>query len=177
MEIRISPNLNSILDRAVEEAMRTGWTTVEPDHLLLGILRHRENDAARVIEDFGIDPAEMKDFIDSTIFRHSPVAWSDRGRIKVSGAARNLLNLAAFEAIKAGQDEISAVHLLLALMKNGSGCGRTYLEENGIDAAGLQARLKASGKLTPGVRNVTPVPEEIPQIIRISRKNEEDIFS
>ena len=43
MEIRISEELNSIINYAREEAMRTGSYGIGPDHLFLGIIRHGDN--------------------------------------------------------------------------------------------------------------------------------------
>ena len=42
MEIKISRELNIIINFARDEAMRTGSYGISPDHLLLGIIRHRE---------------------------------------------------------------------------------------------------------------------------------------
>ena len=45
MEISISNELNYIISYSREEAMRTGSYGIAPDHLFLGILRHKENAA------------------------------------------------------------------------------------------------------------------------------------
>ena len=63
MEISISDELNSIVNYAREEAMRTGSYGIAPDHLFLGILRHRENSATDTLKGLGIDVEEMKQFI------------------------------------------------------------------------------------------------------------------
>ena len=60
MEISISDELNSIINFSREEAMRTGSYGIAPDHLFLGILRHRENTAVDVLRGNGIDIEEMK---------------------------------------------------------------------------------------------------------------------
>ena len=43
MNLQLTNELNDILTYAREEAMRLGNFTVSTDHLILGILRHREN--------------------------------------------------------------------------------------------------------------------------------------
>ena len=65
MEISISDQLNSIINYSREEAMRTGSYGIAPDHLFLGILRHRENTAVDAMIGTGTDIQELKQFIDS----------------------------------------------------------------------------------------------------------------
>ena len=72
MEIKISDELNSIIRYAREEAMRTGSYGIGPDHLFLGMMRHSDNDACRLLAGLGVDIDEFKRFIDShiTALRH-----------------------------------------------------------------------------------------------------------
>ena len=65
MQIQISDALNGIIKYAREEAMRTGSYGIGPDHLFLGIIRHEENTAFQVLQGLGVEPAELKGFIDS----------------------------------------------------------------------------------------------------------------
>ena len=64
MEISISDELNSIINFSREEAMRTGCYGIAPDHMFLGIIRHKENAGADALMGTGIDLNEMKEFID-----------------------------------------------------------------------------------------------------------------
>ena len=58
MEISISDELHSIINFSREEAMRTGSYGIAPDHLFLGILRHRENIATDALRAAEIDLEE-----------------------------------------------------------------------------------------------------------------------
>ena len=60
MEIKISDELNDIIRYARDEAMRTGSYGIGPDHLFLGILRHGENAACKVIVGLGVDTDGFK---------------------------------------------------------------------------------------------------------------------
>ena len=53
--MRISDELSAALSYAREEAMRLGSYSIGPDHLLLGLLRHAQNDAVRFLLDAGVD--------------------------------------------------------------------------------------------------------------------------
>ena len=68
MEIKISEELNAIINYARQEAMRTGSYGIGPDHLFLGMLRHEDNTACQVLSQLDTDLQEFKRFIDSKIF-------------------------------------------------------------------------------------------------------------
>ena len=63
MDIRVSGELNSIITYAREEALRTGSYGIGPDHLFLGIIRHVDNDAYRILEGLEVDMDQLKNSI------------------------------------------------------------------------------------------------------------------
>ena len=93
MEMKISDELNLIVRYAREEAMRTGSYGIGTDHLVLGILRHADNNACRALRGLGADPEEMKQFIDVHIFRQGSIPYSDIDQVVLSRSAQSLLNL------------------------------------------------------------------------------------
>lgn len=180
MEVHLSPNLRAILERAAEEALRTGSPAIEADHLALGILRHKENDAARTLEKMGVDSSELKDFLDTFLFRPGkvvgstvtgsrPQAASDPSGLSATKETRALVSKAIYEALKASRDEADPAHLLLSIVKDGQNHTSAFLKENGIDAARLESVLREEGLLKPTVRDVTPIPENTPHIFAIPK--------
>ena len=133
MEISISDELNSIINFSREEAMRTGSYGIAPDHLFLGILRHRENTAVDALRGAMIDIEEMKQFIDEKIFTNEHIPYSDIDKVSFSRGAQNVLSFTILEATKLRSAQASSQHLLLALCKVGSSYGSTYLHDQGID--------------------------------------------
>lgn len=133
MEISISDELNSIINFSREEAMRTGSYGIAPDHLFLGILRHRENTAVDALRGAMIDIEEMKQFIDEKIFTNEHIPYSEIDKVSFSRGAQNVLSFTILEATKLRSAQASSQHLLLALCKVGSSYGSTYLHDQGID--------------------------------------------
>ena len=133
MEISISDELNSIVNYAREEAMRTGSYGIAPDHLFLGILRHRENSAADTLKGLGIDVEEMKQFIDSHIFTNEHIPYSEIDNVRFSRGAQNVLSFTILEATKVNCAQADTPHLLLALCRAGGSYGSTYLRDLGVD--------------------------------------------
>ena len=132
MEIGISDELNSIINFSREEAMRTGCYGIAPDHLFLGILRHRENAGCDALMGTGVDVNEMKQFLDSRIFTNEHIPYSDIDSVTFSRGAQNVLSFTILEATKVRSASASSQHLLLALCREGSSYGSSYLHDLGI---------------------------------------------
>lgn len=150
MEIGISDELNSIVNYSREEAIRTGSYGIAPDHLFLGILRHRENTAADTLRGLGTDIEEMKQFIDSRIFTNEHIPYSDIDKATFSRGAQNVLSITILEATKVSSAKASSQHLLLALCRTADSYGGTYLRDNGIKYADIYKYLDNNDMLDRG---------------------------
>lgn len=149
MEIKISDDLNSIINYAREEAMRTGSYGIGPDHLFLGILRHYDNEACKALIYLGTNVESMKTFIDSRIFTNEQIPYSELEHITFSRAAQNILSLTIMEATKLRCNEAGAQHLLLALCRTTGSYGVAYLRNIGIDYGRILSYLEKNGLLRP----------------------------
>ena len=149
MEIKISDELNSIIRYAREEAMRTGSYGIAPDHLFLGMVRHGENDACRVLVALGVDTADFKEFIDSHIFVNDPVPFAEADKISFTRYAQNVLSITVMEASKMVSQQATSLHLLLALCRTSENYGQAYLRQKGIDYGRLLSHMRDEGILSP----------------------------
>ena len=154
MEIKISDELNSIIRYAREEAMRTGSYGIGPDHLFLGMMRHADNDACKVLAGLGVDMDAFKRFIDSHIFTNESIPYSESDKISFSRYAQNVLSITVMEASKMNAPEALSLHLLLALCRTTENYGQAYLRQHGVDYGRLLAYMRDEGLLrfgeTPG---------------------------
>ena len=133
MEIKISDELNAIINFAREEAMRTGSYGISPDHLFLGILRHGNNAAYEILKSLDTDTDEFKQYIDRHIFTNEQIPFSEIDHITFSRGAQNILSITILEATRLNCTEASSQHLLLALCRNTGSYGQGYLRDTGID--------------------------------------------
>lgn len=180
MEISISDELNSIINFSREEAMRTGSYGIAPDHMFLGIIRHRENTATDALRGVVIDIEEMKQFIDSHIFTNEHIPYSEIDNITFSRGAQNVLSFTILEATKLRSAQASSQHLLLALLKSGNSYGSTYLRDLGVDYTRIYKYLERNEMLDQGTADLGnpeegKQEEEAPQLrIRAVRKEEQE---
>lgn len=142
MEIALGGDLSSIITYSIEEAMRTGSYTVAPDHLFLGIIRHKENNAADLLRTLGINLSEMKQFIDKKLFSNEHVPYDDVEKVTFSRNAQNILSFTIIEASREGCLKVAPHHLLLALCRAAQSYGSTFLQDLGIGYYNIRKQLE-----------------------------------
>lgn len=108
--MEITQNLNSILTYAKQEAQRLGSDQIQPEHLLLGILRLGKGKAYQLLIQSGSNPDALKKEIDKT---YLPKTITEA---VMSRTSQRLMRLAAIEAGYFG-GPVGSVHLLLAILR------------------------------------------------------------
>ena len=168
MQLQVSEDLNKIIAYAREEAMRTGSYGIGPDHLFLGIIRHEENAAFTTLQHLGVEPADLKAFIDQRIFTNETIPYEQIDHISFSRQAQNVLSITVMEASRLKSPMARPEHLLLALCRTTESYGQVYLRSHGIDYGRLLAYMEDEGMLQqqkPAPREEQPSqgPDEEPE--------------
>ena len=143
MDFRFSEDFLKVLEFSRDEAVRTGWHNICPDHIMLGILRHSDNAACHALEARGIDLSLFKEEIDRAIFVSEQIPWEERGSINLSQAASSLLKSALLESSKCKSNFVEPLHFLLALTHIWGSYSHDWLEEHGISPASLPSPAPA----------------------------------
>lgn len=178
MKLELSEEIAKILEYAKIEAMRTGSWTAGTGHLVLALLRHGDNDACRILAQVGLDPAELKQFLDGKLFRRAGIPYAEEERVGFSRDAENTMSLAVLEASMASQREVRAVHLLLSAVRCPGNPCTAFLEQHGVSYARLCDAMRAAGLLQPEIREEKeekPAERLLDVIELIGRENQ--IFS
>ena len=142
MDFRFSEDFLEVLNLSRDEALRTGWRNISPDHITLGILRRSGGKACRILESLGISLSDFKERLDAAVFVSEQVPWEEREQINLHGSALSLLQHASLEAARCASPELKPLHYLLALCRMGGSCSHDYLKEHGIE---LRTLVEASG--------------------------------
>ena len=143
--------------------MRTGSYGIAPDHLILGLLRHKENSAVDALRGLGIDVEELKQFVDSHIFTNEHIPYSEIDNITFSRGVQNVLSFTILEATKLRNRQAGVEHLLLALCRAGDSYGTTYLRDLGVDYGMIFRYMEKNSMIEKGPEE-TQQNEEAPQI-------------
>lgn len=118
--------LNKILIYSREEAERLLNNQVQPEHLLLGILRLREGQAYTTLEKIGLVPDEAKRHLDDALRKDAPLLEP----VSRSTTVERILRLAETEARMYNSEAVGSVHLLLAILHEHINRAAAYLESS-----------------------------------------------
>ena len=132
MNLQLSSELNDILTYAKEEAMRLGNYTVSTDHLVLGILRHRENITVETLASLGVNVAELKVHLENAVMAKEPIPIDKENMLSLSKASENALKIMFLEARSLHTIKPDSSHLFLAILRAQDGNAVQYLESTGI---------------------------------------------
>ncbi len=174
MEIKISNELSAIINFSRDEAMRTGNYEISPDHLFLGIIRHRENTAVDILRGMMIDIDDMKCFIDNRVFTSHHIQYEEIDKIGFSRDSQSTMSLLVFEAARHRSAQVSSQHLLLALCKAERSYSLAYLREMGTNYKRIYKYMEQNEFLTEGTVDPdarTEVFDENEELPRIHLKN------
>jgi ATP-dependent Clp protease ATP-binding subunit ClpA len=96
---------------AREEALNLGHAAVEPEHLLLGVLR-TEDEASELLSEFGVHLEAIREGLGALAGHPSP----EGERVAVSSGAQRVMELAGSEAQGLGTNRVSTAHILLGIV-------------------------------------------------------------
>ena len=143
----VSADARQCVVRARREAAAFGHDSVGTDHLLLGLIA--QEDIAAALAPLGVTQDHLlvavTDLrgIDDSRSRREP----STGPIPISTKARDALEQSLREALRLGEHEIGAKHILLALLRDDEGAARRVLERLDAAPAAVEERI---GNVRPG---------------------------
>lgn len=149
MQSQLSNELNDILAYAKEEAMRLGNYTVSTDHLVLGMLRHRENAVVETLAQLGVNTAQLKAYLEDAVRAKDPIPVEEEGALTLSKASENALKVMFLEARSMRCVKPDAGHLFLAILRAQDGNSVQYLEQHEITYSKVKEALAAEEDEAP----------------------------
>ena len=126
------------VQEAVNTAQRNGQQTIEPVHLLAGLLNKAKDVTAFLFQKLGVN-AQQIDTLVQTELQHLPRVTG--GEPYLSGDANRVLLKAQEYAQKQGDEFVSCEPILLALLTDGATAGR-ILKDAGITEKDLRAAIQ-----------------------------------
>ena len=144
-------NLNKFTEKAQEAildsqnlAQSLGHQTIEPEHLLLSLIRQTEGIVPQVLQKLGQNPDQLAAILERDLQARPRVSGSNV-QTGLGKATNEVLTVAENEAKSMRDDFVSTEHVLLALAKSHTPIG-SLLSARGLNAnAILQALMAVRG--------------------------------
>ena len=127
---RFSQRARTVVVLAQEEARLLNHNYIGTEHILLGLIREGEGVAAKALESLGISLDAVRQQVEKIIGRGQQ---APSGHIPFTPRAKKVLELSLREAKALGHNYIGTEHILLGLIREGSGVAAQVLVKLGAD--------------------------------------------
>ncbi len=146
---KFTTRARKVLTLAQEEAQRLQHNYVGTEHLLLGLVREGEGLAAKVLTTLDVDLDAVRERVEAIIGRGKRVVL---GELRLTPRAKKVIELAVDEAKRLNHNYIGTEHLLLGLLREGSGIGAGVLEDLGVSLNKARHEVMRALNYTTGSR-------------------------
>ena len=140
MDSQFSPRIKDIIGYSREEAIRLGNDYIGQEHLFLGILRDGEGTATDILENLGIDLAEIKLLVEKKIRTDKQI--SAKSELVMLKSTEKTLKLIYLEARSFKSVTANSAHLLLAILKDSNCFVTQLLIEMGVNYYMVKSQLQ-----------------------------------
>lgn len=141
MSNEFTQQVSDIVVYGKEEANRLQNDHIEPEHLLLGILRDGECKAAEILKSFYLDLKGIKKELETQL-REKSILENYSQDISFSEEASKILTLSKLEARLMNDEKVDTPHILLAIMRDNQNNAYKILEKNDVTYEKIIDRLK-----------------------------------
>lgn len=150
MATKFSPDMSMVLAFSKEEAERLLNSSVTPTHILLSMLRHKENNAVRVIRDLQIDLQALKNRLEETTKESRMLIAPNIYDMDFDLEASRVIRLGVLEARLMKTDTVDTIHVLMAILKVDDCMASKVLEQMNVTYESLSQTVHR--KSTPHKR-------------------------
>ena len=138
MFVRFSDQARQVVVLAHEEARTLDHNYIGTEHILLGLLHEGDSVAAKSLQALRISLPAIRQQVEE-IIGHGKQAAS--GHIPFTPRAKKVLQLSRQEAANLGSGHIATEHILLGLIREGSGVAAQVLTRLGADHGRLREQV------------------------------------
>jgi len=132
--------VRKVLAMAREESARLRHEYVGTEHILLGLIREGDGLGATVLQHLHVDLAEVRWSIESVV-KKGRAGENTGPDLPYTSRAKKVLELAMTEARELNHTYVGTEHLLLGLIREGSGIAAQVLHERGVNSDNARAEV------------------------------------
>ena len=134
MEDRYTDGVKNAWKFAGEEASKLGSDYLGTEHLLLGIAHEKDSAGGKILNSLGV----TVEAVEPLLAGQGKSGFFSRRELYVAPRTKRVLEMALEEANGPGNSFVSTEHLLLAILREGSGVAMQILEHFGVTQEKLQ---------------------------------------
>lgn len=156
----ITNNARKALEFSFEEAHKMGNTSIAPEHLLLGIIRQKDNKVMQCLQSMKVNVDMLKYIVENRIKQAELIP--EDVQIPTSKKLEKILRMSVLEAKGQKSEYIDTEHFLLAILRDNDNLAADLLKQEGIE---LDATLSHFNKENE---------QKLPQNIGYTEEDDDD---
>lgn len=160
MNLRLPKEINEIIGISREEAMRTGCYEITPDHLVLGIIRHEENTAYRLLQKFRVDLHLLKSNLNGSLSHDTIIPFEESDKISFSDQVHDVLKEMIISARANKISSPDAVQMLLAIIRCNNSLVAAILKDQGVTPEAIIVSMESTKKDVKPEETEEPLPKK-----------------
>jgi ATP-dependent Clp protease ATP-binding subunit ClpA len=126
---KFTERARKVLSLAQKESQRFRHNYIGTEHLLLALIREDSGIAARVLHTLGVELKSVRKDMEDALKQGNHIVLDEIG---LTAEAKKTIELAVDEARRLNHPYIGTEHLLLGLIREGTGVVSTILEKKGV---------------------------------------------
>ncbi len=143
MNRKFSPKVKKIISLSRDEAVRLGHDYIGTEHLLLGMIREKDNVAIRVLNSLDLDIQQLKYKVEeATRSNKGDNTGLNVGNIPLNKHAEKVLKVTFLESKLFKNDEINPEHLMLSILKHKENLASKILDHFDVDYDSYKTELE-----------------------------------
>jgi ATP-dependent Clp protease ATP-binding subunit ClpC len=123
---------------AQEEAINLNHDYIGTEHVLIGLIKEEEGGASQVLKQLGVNVVKVVEEVERLVGKGE---YQQVGEITFTPRAKKVLELASQEASQLKNNYIGTEHILLGLIKEGSGVAVRILTDLGINLDNVYSEI------------------------------------
>ena len=153
----LTPKAENVLNAALQVAQELGHTYIGSEHLLIALCDVEDAIAFKILETRGVHGNDVRKYVEELTGIGVPTSLSPAD---MTPRVRKIIEGAAVEAMKNGQNRIGSEHLLLALLNEQTSVAVHYLEAMQIPVKDLKSDVQSFLNLSGKAHNVALTMQE-----------------
>jgi ATP-dependent Clp protease ATP-binding subunit ClpC len=147
MNGKFSRHLQQVIQLGRSESLRLGQDTINPEHLLLGLIQTEQCTAYALLQELQVDPSVIRTALEEHLVPGDNVMKI--GNLPFSKGAGKILKVTYLEGRSLNADPVGTEHLLLAIAKEDDGTAQQVLGEHQVSYSQLRKLMEDGPASTP----------------------------
>ena len=133
MDNNFSTQVKEIISYSREEALRLGNDFIGTEHLVLGLIRDKDNTAIKILESLNVDLYELRKEIELAVKDKTGKNIANINELPLTKQAEKVIRITVLEAKSVKSTNVESEHLMMSILKNKENIATTIINQFDVD--------------------------------------------